>query len=87
MTYTIDLAPELEPRLQEEAARHGQDTKEFLRHVVEERLAAPKEERPFYETATPEEWKRKLRESTFVSDAPHFSDEALRRENLYEDRV
>ncbi len=87
MTYTIDLAPELEPRLQEEAARHGQDTKDFLRHVVEERLAAPKEERPFYETATAEEWKRELRRMVIHSDAPPIPQEALRRENMYEERI
>jgi hypothetical protein len=39
MTLTIELPPELERRLEEAAARHGQAPAEFVRAVVEEKLA------------------------------------------------
>jgi hypothetical protein len=39
MTLTIELSPELERRLAEEAARRGQQAGEFARAVLEERLA------------------------------------------------
>jgi hypothetical protein len=38
MSLTIDLSPELERRLAEEAARRGQGAAEFARSVLEERL-------------------------------------------------
>ncbi|MDQ3816010.1 MAG: hypothetical protein M3347_19040 [Armatimonadota bacterium] len=38
MTVTIELAPELESRLQEAAARQGQDTAAFVQAAVEEKL-------------------------------------------------
>jgi predicted transcriptional regulator len=38
MTLTIDLPPELERRLQEEAARRGQAPADFARAVLEDRL-------------------------------------------------
>jgi hypothetical protein len=40
MTLLIELPPELEQRLEEEAARRGQAPAEFVRAVVEEKLAA-----------------------------------------------
>jgi len=39
MTLTIELSPDLERRLAEEAARRGQAEGEFVREVLEERLA------------------------------------------------
>jgi hypothetical protein len=47
MTLVIELPPELEQRLEEEAARHGQAPAEFVRAAVEEKLGvslAAKEE-------------------------------------------
>src|SRR5713226_6812514 len=38
MTLTIDLPPDLERRLQEEAARRGQAPSDFARAVLEDRL-------------------------------------------------
>jgi hypothetical protein len=40
MTLMIELPPELEQRLEEEAARRGQDVGTFARAVLEEKLAA-----------------------------------------------
>ena len=41
MTVTIDLFPEEERRLQERAARHGQDLTAYLRRIIREDLDAP----------------------------------------------
>lgn len=52
-----------------------------------ERLMKPKD-RPFYETATPEEWTRALREwaeSHQGWNAPLLSDEAVSRRGIYEE--
>ena len=40
MTLTIELPPETERRLEEEAARQGQAPADFVRAAVEEKLAA-----------------------------------------------
>ena len=41
MTLTIELPPELEHRLEEEAARRGQAPAEFVTAVVAEKLGVP----------------------------------------------
>jgi hypothetical protein len=40
MSLTIDLSPEVERQLREEATRKGQAPEEFARRAVEEKLAA-----------------------------------------------
>jgi hypothetical protein len=46
MALTIELPPELERRLEKEAARCGQDAGDFARSVLEERLASLPGEAP-----------------------------------------
>lgn len=51
-------------------------------------LVEPKE-RPFYETATPQEWVRALEEWAFShqgQNAPLLSDEAVSRRGIYEEQ-
>ena len=38
MPLIIDLAPEVEKRLQQEATRHGVDTSEYARRLIEDGL-------------------------------------------------
>lgn len=90
MSLTIQ-APEIERRVRHLAKSRGLSPEEMLLGLVEAQL--PREEsepqaRPFYETATTEEWAAALDRwaARFPSDAPLIPDEALRRENLYEDR-
>ena len=47
----------------------------------------PQRERPFYKTATPEEWSRALREWSDSHDrnTPLLSDEAVSRKGIYEE--
>jgi hypothetical protein len=40
MTLTVELPPEMEQRLEEEAARRGQDTGAVARALLEEKLAS-----------------------------------------------
>ena len=93
MTITLELTPEAERRLRAEAARRGIDASDYARTLLEDRLM-PRPEgeagaRPFYETATTEEWIREF-DAMVASfddvDAPEIPPEALRRENIYEDR-
>ncbi|HET6381799.1 MAG TPA: hypothetical protein VFJ58_00270 [Armatimonadota bacterium] len=92
-------SPTIEVRIRELAARSGVDPETYLEELVSVHLAEDTPEgrrptatgaskRPFYETTTAEEWKEALDRwaARFPRDAPLLSDEALRRENMYEDR-
>jgi hypothetical protein len=86
MTLTIEVPPEVESRLREEAARRGQETEEYVGVLLSELFGVLA--RPFYETATPEAWARAFREWAAGHDTttPPIPLEALRREHMYEDR-
>ena len=88
MSITLNLPPDMEARLQEEAARYGQDAAEYVKALVEDKLRPSA--RRFYETATKEEWRRAF--LAWVNShrdftAPPTPLETLQRENLYEDRA
>ena len=90
MTGTIELKPEIEKRLAKEADKKGLPIETFIEVFIEENLEEEKEEKekPFYETATKEEWRaefRKWLDSHKGKNYPSIPDEALRRENMYED--
>lgn len=59
MTLKIELSPELQARLQQEAAEHGQAPEEYARALIQEKLAGPSEDdEPVYARlprGTPEE--------------------------------
>ena len=84
MTMTIELAPEAEARLQEEAAKHGQAPAEYAGRLLES-LLLPRSKRPFYETATREEWEQAFDAWIASHDAtrPPLPPEALTREHMY----
>jgi hypothetical protein len=56
MSLTIDLPPELERQLHEEATRRGQDAAAFARAILEEQLAAAHQERARRIAALMEQW-------------------------------
>jgi hypothetical protein len=56
MSLTIELPPEMERQLRDEAAREGQDTASFARALLEERLAAARRERARRVAALLDEW-------------------------------
>lgn len=59
MTVVLELKPEIEARAVEQAATRGMPVQEFLESVIENNLGNG-EEKPFYETATAEEWEAAL---------------------------
>lgn len=82
-------------QLQERAAAQGSTIEALLRRLLEaERAqppdapAPPTESRPFYETATPEEWVREF--LSWANDpsrhTPSLTHEDVSRESLNEDR-
>ena len=87
MTLTIDIAPELVAQLQKEAARRGLAANDYARRLLEERLLTT-EPKPFWATATTEEWLQAFNAWMDSHDPtlPPLSDEALRRESFYGDR-
>jgi hypothetical protein len=56
VTLTIDLSPELERQLREEAHRKGQDAASFARSVLEDQLEAARRERALRIAALMEQW-------------------------------
>lgn len=87
MTLTIDISPELEKRLQAEATRCGLAADDYARKLLEDRLLT-REQKPFWATATTEEWLRAFNAWMDSHDPtlPPLPDEALRRESFYGDR-
>ena len=78
-----------EGTFEEIIARYGKELAD--RHVkvtVQETDNAAREARPFYETATPEEWTKEWRE--WAANHSHLStplsDEAIDRDSIYEGR-
>ncbi len=68
--------------------RTPEQIKPYLDAMLEH-LAAPQQERPFYETATAEEWSVAFREwvnSHRGLNFPPLSDEAISRESIYGER-
>lgn len=94
MTVTIDLKPEIEKRLAKKADEKGLPIETFIEVFIEDKLeeaenSPPEKEKSFSETATTEEWLaefHKWLDSHKDRGKPYLSDEALRRENIYEDR-
>lgn len=83
MTLILELTPEMEQHLQHEAARHGQQAEAYALSLLRNALPAS-----IYETRTPQERAQAYLEwahSPVDMTAPPIPDEALRRENMYED--
>ena len=94
MTVTIELKPETEKRLAEKAKQNGLPIETFIEVFIEDNLeeetktATAEKEKSFHETATKEEWLAEFHrwiDSHQDKNYPSIPDEALRRENMYED--
>lgn len=92
MALILDLSPRQEAALREKAAQEGREEREYALGVLDHALGtaaevmtkAP-EERPFYETATAEEWVAAWHEWTHSHDPniPVLLNDS--REIIYED--
>lgn len=87
MTITIEIPPELEQKLRNEAMRMGLPVDDYARRLLEESLSTA-EAHPFWATATSEEWLRAFDEWMDSHDAtlPPLSDAAVSRESFYGER-
>ena len=86
MTLILELSLEQEVALREKAAREGKAEQEYALSLLGGALGtAPTEARPFYETATPEEWVKAWHEWTHSHDpnGAVLLDDS--REAIYED--
>jgi predicted DNA-binding protein len=81
----LELKPEVESRITKKAKSLGKTVENFLLEVIEENLHIEREEKPFYETATDEEWIAELDSLAVFSDKiPKTWDDS--RESIYRER-
>jgi hypothetical protein len=94
---TVTLKPDLEEELAARAQAEGLSTEEFVNRELEKVIAAESLttdsemdvniERPFHETATPEEWVKAFKDwINHFPLHPVLSDEAISRESIYRER-
>ena len=84
MTLTLELTPERERQLQQEATKRGQDPGTYALSLLQSAMTAT----TLYEQRTHEERTRAFLDwvaSHVDTSAPPIPMEALRRENPYED--
>jgi predicted DNA-binding protein len=85
MTVTLELNPEIESRINAKAKSFGKTVEVFLLEIIEGNLHEELETKPFYETATDEEWIAELDSLTIFSDKiPTTWDDS--RESIYRER-
>ena len=92
MTVTIELKPETKKRLAEKAKKNGLPIETFIEIFIEDKLDETDEkpeEKTFRQAMSKEDWRiefRKWMNSHKGKNYPSIPDEALRRENMYEER-
>jgi len=86
MTVTLDLTPEQEAAIKQQAEEQGVSVEEWLRGLVDARV--PRASIAHLQQSDPEEWIRRFEASLRSRPGAGYSlpDEAYSRENLYEDR-
>ena len=86
MIITLELKPEVEARVIEQATNRGLPIKDFLKSIIEESLN-DSDDKPFYQSATAEEWEAALDEfadsPAFNKTMPYVDDS---RESIYRER-
>ena len=82
MTVTLELKPEVENRVRSKAKSKGKSVEDFLVEVIDENVPLEVSKRPFYETATLEEWEAALDSIAEFSHKIHLTwDDS--RESIY----
>lgn len=85
MTVTLDLEPEIEIRAKSKAKSLGKTVENYFLEVIKQDLKDEPQERPFFETATDEEWIAELDSLGEFSDKiPETWDDS--RESIYRER-
>jgi predicted DNA-binding protein len=85
MTVTLEIKPEIKDRAEAKAKSLGKALETFLIEVIEENINGDLEEKPFYETASNEEWIAELNSLSEFSDkiSQKWDDS---RESIYGER-
>lgn len=92
MTVTIELKPSTKKRLTERAKKEGKPIELYLEEFIEERVGKESARSANTDSSKPEskeEWLDRFHrwlDSHKDRGGPFLSDEAVRRENMYEDR-
>jgi hypothetical protein len=88
MTLMIEIGPEQEAFLLQEAARQGVDASEYVRRLIERAAASTNQEARIVATSTPPERARAFRQwaESHRTDGPLLSDQAISRESIYGER-
>ncbi len=83
MSLTIELPPDVELRLTQEAARRGVEVGEYVRQLIEQQLP----QTPLWDTLSRDEWIKAFRAWVDSHDPhlPPLPPEAMTRESFYED--
>ena len=84
MAINIELRPDLEERLAEEARAQGMSLSSYLETVLDKNAA---DSQSLQTALTPEEWGRELRQwaKDFPGQTPLLTDQAISRESIYDD--
>lgn len=85
MTVTLELKPEIESRVNAKAKSSGKSVETFLVEIIEEKIVGQADKKPFYETASDDEWIAELDSLAEFSDKiPVILDDS--RESIYGER-
>jgi hypothetical protein len=85
---TLDLTPDVERRLRQEAERRGVEADVYAAQLIERQLPPqPDNSDSLWDRLTPEEWKKELRAYVESHDPtlPPLAPEAYERASFYED--
>jgi hypothetical protein len=83
MTVTLELKPEILRRVEHRAKENGKPVEDFLEELIEENVDKEGEVDP-QERLWRSKWEE-FKASRIDRGPPFLSNEALRRENMYED--
>ena len=91
MTVTLERTPETLRRVEHRAKQHGKPIEDFLEELIEENVENETGQATLDDSSdkAPSAWKQRFHdflESIEDKNYPNLPDEALRRENIYEDR-
>ena len=86
MSLTIELPPDVEDRLRQEAERQGMEAEPYAARILADRFSAQQGYSSLWCTLSHEEWIRQTREwSESHRHLPPLPPEAMERASFYED--
>ena len=89
MALTLELTPAIQAQLEARASKSGMSVERVVLLLLEKSLGRPVGQTAVATDADYEQWLRDLDELVAIGEeveASNISDEAFRRENMYEDR-